>query len=214
MDLRPELTLSRWENVCRSPGIVLALVGYILAGALCPVIQIAWTAVPSEYPFPKGFFSPVFAFCAVWGIKLILKSDRREIWALRMFLVLGAVSIGVGDVFGKINFSSFVENNPRMAFSGFVSTLVIASSHTMMMLVWLALLSAPSVRRWVHSGVRTNEGALELLLEKRKRAEGNLSSLIESGKIKQDSSFKGRFKKRKLIRVCSYLVPERKLSNF
>ncbi|MDA7680741.1 HEAT repeat domain-containing protein, partial [bacterium] len=127
------------------------------------------------------------------------------IWALRMFLVFGAVSVGASDVLGKINYSSFVEYSPRTAFSGFVSTLVIASLHTMMMLVWLALLSAPSVRRWVHSGVRTNEEALELRLEQRKRTEGFLSTLVLSGKIESYGFYRGRFEKGKLIRVCSYL---------
>jgi hypothetical protein len=206
MDLRPELTLSRWENVCRSPGIVLAIAGYTLAVTVSPLVQIGFIGTSIESPLPRLYFSSVSVFCAVWVFKLILNSDRLEITALRIFLLFGAIAAGASDVFGKIEYpSSSVENSPRFVFSDYVATLAMASLHSIMMLVWLALLSAPSVRRWVHSGVRTNEEALELLSEKRKRTEGNLSSLVESEKIKQHGSFRGRIEKGKLIRVCSYL---------
>ncbi len=161
IELRPELRLSRLENVDRSPGIVLVIFGYFVASCvsifLFPALLGNWDG--SSFRF--WTFSPIGYLCLMFIYAAMTGADHRRIYSAQLFLFVEAFYFGIRYVYvGVEHPQSGVLEYPRASFSLYAGELVSGTGRFLIVIAFLFLLFLPSVRRWAKSGVRSFEEAV------------------------------------------------------
>lgn len=170
MDLRPELKLSRRENLYQCPGLVIVVFGYFL-GSLVTLFLIASVHDTSfEIPIQTWVFSPFAYLCLMLVYAAMTGPDHRKIFSVHALLVAEILYLGVRYVYSAIEYPrGGVLDYPRAAFSSYAAELVAGTGHFLLVSLFFLLLFLPHIRRWARSGVQSDEEAIQVLTDRLKR---------------------------------------------
>ena len=158
-----EHKMSWLEGLCRCPGIVAALTGYIFVSLITVVLNVSLDGTAYEIPRHAIVVSPLLIFLLAYILPVTGKG-RSRISSIQLFLFASAFHLGARHIYAPLKIgtgTAFLFDMPRLVFPGFSARLVAGTGHLAVTVLFFFLLFAPSVRRWVRSGTKPIDSGAE-----------------------------------------------------